>query len=212
MNRNYEYDYEWDSRYCYPKSFVLKNKMGIRDAEQLHIAEREIAAVRILEARVNPVLGRFDLKHLQDIHRYIFKDIYEWAGDLRWVNISKGNQFCLYPYIESNADKLFNRLKNEMYLTNTSDYEIPFRLSFYLSEINVIHPFREGNGWVQRLFIQYLAENAGSQVDFSQVTGKEMIEASAEAFACDYSKMNALFQRITTPLQEPTMGQTFRLQ
>jgi len=212
MNKNYKYDYEWDSRYCYPNSFVLKNKLGLRNAKQLRIAEREITSVRILEARVNPIPGRFDLKHLQDIHRYIFKDIYEWAGELRWVNISKGNQFCLYPYIESNANELFNRLKKETYLTGTPENEIPFRLSFYLSEINVIHPFREGNGRVQRLFIQYLAENAGYQVDFSQVTSKEMIEASAEAFACHYDKMDALFKRITTPLQEPTMGQTFRLQ
>ncbi|TEB07761.1 Adenosine monophosphate-protein transferase VbhT [Pelotomaculum schinkii] len=70
----------------------------------------------------------------------------------------------------------------------------------FISEINMLHPFREGNGRVQRLFIQYLAENAGYQVDFSQVTDKEMIEASAEAFACHYGKMDALFQRITTPL------------
>ncbi len=200
MNKNYKYDYEWDSRYCYPNSFVLKNKLGLRDAEQLHIAEREITSVRILEARVNPIPGSFDLKHLQDIHRYIFKDIYEWAGKLRWVNVSKGNQFCLYPYIESNANELFGRLKKETYLIGTSENEIPFRLSFYLSEINMIHPFREGNGRVQRLFIQYLAENAGYQVDFSQVIDKEMIDASAEAFACHYSKMDALFQRITTPL------------
>ena len=123
------------------------------------------------------------------------------------MNISKGNQFCLYPYIESNATKLFGMLKKEMYLTGTLENEIPFRLFFYRSEINVIHPFREGNGRVQRLFIQYLAENAGYQVDFSQVTDREMIEASAEAFTCHYDKMDALFQRITTPLQEPTVGQ-----
>ena len=109
------------------------------------------------------------------------------------MNISKGNQFCLYPYIESNANELFDRLKKEMYLTGILGNETPFRLSFYLSEINVIHPFREGNGRVQRLFIQYLAENAGYQVDFSQVIGREMIEASAEAFACHYDKMDALF-------------------
>jgi cell filamentation protein len=66
----------------------------------------------------------------------------EWAGDLRWVNIAKGNQFYLYPYIESNANKLFERLKKEMYLSGTPENKIPFRLSFYLSEINVIHPFR----------------------------------------------------------------------
>ena len=74
---------------------------------------------------------------------------------------------------------------------------MPLRLAYYLSEINVIHPFREGNGRTQRLFIEYLAEDNGYSVDFSQVTSDEMIRSSAEAFACQYDSMNQLFQRIT---------------
>jgi cell filamentation protein len=72
-----------------------------------------------------------------------------------------------------------------------------------------LHPFREGNGRVQRLFIEYLAENAGYRVDFSQVTDKQMIEASAASFLCDYAKMNEIFTVITEPLAQDNMTQTF---
>lgn len=87
--------------------------------------------------------------------------------------------------------------------------EVPFRLSHYLSEINVIHPFREGNGRSQRLFIEYLAQNAGYNIDFSQVTDKQMIEASNASFLCDYTKMNKIFTEITHPVPEGKMIQTF---
>ena len=62
----------------------------------------------------------------------------------------------------------------------------------------MLHPFREGNDRTQRLFIEYLADHAGYKVDFSDVTPDEMIVASAEFFARDYDKINAMFERITT--------------
>jgi len=105
--------------------------------------------------------------------------------------------FCNYEFIEANADLLFKKLENEKYLKYTSKDEIPLRLAYYLSEINVLHPFREGNGRAQRLFIEYLAENAGYSVDFSQVTDKQMIEASAASFLRDYTKMDEIFNAIT---------------
>lgn len=76
------------------------------------------------------------------------------------------------------------------------------RLSHYLGEINVFHPFREGNGRSQRLFIEYLAKQAGFSVDFSQVSDKQMIEASAASFLCDYTKMDKIFRAITEPRLE----------
>lgn len=201
MSRDYDYSYEWDEKYCYPKSRVLKNKLGIKDAEKLRVAEREITSLRIANARVNPVAGSFGFEHLKSLHKYIFGDIYDWAGEVRWVNISKGNQFCLCEHIESNAQVLFSKLRSERLLVGAAPELVPLRLSYYLGEINVIHPFREGNGRVQRLFIELLAEQAGFNVDFADVSEQEMIEASADSFACDYGKMDAMFRRITTPKQ-----------
>lgn len=205
MNQDYRYSYEWDSSYCYPNSFTLMNKLGIKNSNDLEIAEREITTMRVSQILETPCKGNFDLKHLQTIHRSIFREVYSWAGKLRTVNIAKGNQFCNCMYLESGSKPTFDKLRQEdHFLIGAAPDLIPEKLAYYLGEINVIHPFREGNGRTQRVFIQYLAHVAGYHVDFTNVTGPEMIEASAMAFDCDYRKMTELFKKITTsiPTQE----------
>ncbi|MDR0916399.1 MAG: Fic family protein [Oscillospiraceae bacterium] len=200
MSDEYEYSYDWDIRYCYENSNVLRNKLGIIDANALRAAEREIAAVRVLEAERTPIRGKLDFKHLCDIHRYLFGDIFEWAGKLRTVNIAKGNPFCNCGVLDVYGAELFGKLKAENYLLGTPPEHIPERLAYYLSEINVLHPFREGNGRSQRLFIEYLSLVAGYRVDFTDVTAAAMIEASVRAFDRDEVPMCAIFKRITTPI------------
>lgn len=200
MPDNYEYSYEWDIRYCYENTNVLRNKLNITDSDALRMAEREIAAIRILEAERTPIRGKLDFQHLCDIHRYIFGDVYEWAGKLRTVNISKGNPFCNCDVLDVYGAELFGKLKMERYLLGTPQERITERLAHYLSEINVLHPFREGNGRTQRMFIEYLALVAGYRVDFTDVTATEMIEASVCAFDCDETAMCSIFKRITTPI------------
>jgi len=194
----YDYEYEWDPYYCYPNSHVLKNNLNIHEAGALADAEREITAVRLGQISKSPVHGKFDLEHLCNIHRAIFHDVFPWAGELRTVNIAKGNQFCLFQHLETYASPVFSKLKTENFLIDTPVVEMPERLTFYLSEINVLHPFRDGNGRAQRVFIEYLAQYAGCYVDFSTVDAKEMIEASALSFAKKYDVMNAMFQRIVS--------------
>ncbi len=193
----YDYEYEWDSEYCYPDSNVLINKLGIKNHDELVTAEREITSLKIAMAKADNIAGDFDFEHLKRIHKFIFEDIYAWAGEIRHVNISKGNQFCLSQNIEMYAADLFAQLKADNYLVNY-DGNVAHRLAYYLSEINVLHPFREGNGRAQRLFIEYLADHAGYRVDFSNVSAQEMIIASAESFAREYDKINKMFERITT--------------
>ena len=192
----YYYEYEQDSIYCYPDSFILKNKLNIRDPETLEEAERNITALRILELKQNPPKGNLTFKYFQKLHKQIFGDIYEWAGKVRNVNIAKGNMFCDCRFIEDMMEELFSELEKENYLQPCDTEEMADRLAYYLSEINALHPFREGNGRTQRLFIEILAERAGYEVDFSEVSAEEMVEASAKAFLRDYGKMNELMRRI----------------
>jgi cell filamentation protein len=93
MRNEYYYEYEHDIYYCYLGSFVLKNKLNIRNEDELKAAEREITSLRTAQALMNRIEGNFDFKHSAKIHRFLFGDIYEWAGKIRTVNISKGNQF-----------------------------------------------------------------------------------------------------------------------
>lgn len=199
MLDRYDYDYEYDERYCLSEG-VLKNKLGITDPELLHSAEREITSMWLLRLKSEPVKGSFDFTHLRRIHRRIFSDIYSWAGKSRTVDISKGNVFCRAMFIEDYAEELFSKLKKENCLIDCEFERIPDRLSFYLSEINVLHPFREGNGRTQRAFIEMLGAVCGYHVDFSKVSSDEMIKASAAAFAKEYESLNKMFERICTPI------------
>lgn len=210
MRSDYSYSYEWDREYCYPNSNVLINKLNIQDADALHTAEREITSLRLAAAKMQPIKGKFDMRHLQGIHAYLFGDIYNWAGKLRHVNIAKGNQFCLAMNLDIYGYNLFKKLEQEHYLIDAGE-NVPHRLAYYLSEINVLHPFREGNGRTQRLFIEYLAAVAGFRVDFSQTSAEEMIIASANSFCCDYESINRMFERITTPLSKEEQEDSIRL-
>ena len=125
----YDYAYEWDKEYCYPESSVLKNKLGIKNHDELVTAEREITSLKIAMAKVKPIQGHFDFEHLKAIHRFIFKDIYTWAGKTRHVNIAKGNQFCLSQNIEMYAQELFAKLKSDNYLIDYNG-NIAHRLAY----------------------------------------------------------------------------------
>lgn len=103
----------------------------------------------------------------------------------------------MYQFIDNQAINLFGKLEKENYLADTKN--LAKRLSFYLSELNAIHPFREGNGRTQRMFIEILAGRVGYEVDFSEVTAEEMIEASYQSFNQNYDSMNAIMRRITIP-------------
>ena len=199
MGKKYYYECEQDNNYCYHDSCILKNKLGIKNQENLDEAERNITALRILQLKTGELRGEPNFKYLCKIHKHIFGDIYSWAGKVRTVEISKGNMFCNSQFICDNAEEIFSQLKRENYLQDYHDVEkMSERLSYYLSEINALHPFREGNGRAQREFIIVLARRAGYEVDFSKVSQDEMVKASEEAFYCDYRHMNEIFMKITS--------------
>ena len=184
-----------DELYCYLGSNVLRNKMGIRDMEQLHEMERKLTILRILELLDKPVRGTFDLKHLQAIHAYIFQDVYDWAGELRKVDIAKGNMFCNAMFLSGQAEEIFGKLKAEDYLHGLEEDDFAVRLAYYFSEINALHPFREGTGRSQREFIRCLALHNGYVINFVNAGKDEMLEASRESFFCEYGAMERLFRK-----------------
>lgn len=149
--------YAADDFYCIPGSAVLKNKAGITDQDLLDEYEGDFTAIRLLELTQNPVEGSFDLAHLCKIHQYLFQDVYDWAGEVRRVDIIKGDsRFCNVCQIQSYSNTVFSALNSalnsEKYLVNLDPKVFASRLAHYLSEINAIHPFREGDGRVQRFY------------------------------------------------------------
>lgn len=191
------YDYAEDGTYCYPGSSVLRNRFNIRDESTLRKFERHIAALRMSEIDSGEMDfgNRFDACHLCSLHRFLFGDIYEWAGNYRTVDISKGVQFCLAQYIPGQLDDLLDRLKDERLLEGLPLEALVKRLAYYLGEINAIHPFREGNGRAQRTFIRQLARKNGYQLSFADVSEQEMIPASINSFNGDYTDLEDLIGR-----------------
>ena len=175
--------YDADDVYCIPGTAVLKNKAGITDQDQLDEYEGDFTAIRLLELTQNPVEGSFDLAHLCEIHQYLFQDVYNWAGEIRTVDIIRGDsRFCNVRHIQSYSNTVFSALAAEKYLVNLEPKVFANRLAHYLSEINAIHPFREGNGRVQRLFISQLAEQTGYSLDYSALDQAELYPVMQESF------------------------------
>ena len=180
---------------------VLINKKGIKDESELDKVERASSYMKALYLDQNPIKGKFDLKHLQAIHKKLFEDIYPFAGKIRDGYLQKGQQdFTMGYRIVPQAEKLFTQLKNEQFLKKTEPAKIAGRLAYYMGEINAIHPFREGNGRAQRIFISQLAKEAGFELTFSKSTQEEMINASIQAHRCDYKGLESIIEKGLTPL------------
>lgn len=175
--------------YADPVTGVLRNKLGLDTAEELAAAEREITHAALILIRESPVLATYDLPHLCTIHRRIFGDIYEWAGQIRTVAIAKGNLFCLPQYIESSSAGIFGTLRRENFLRGLERGPFIERLTFYLGEVNAVHPFREGNGRAQRAFFEQLARDARFTLDWQHLDTARNIEASAAIMRGDAEPM-----------------------
>ncbi len=179
--------------YKYPNG-VLINKFGVEDQKILNALERCLSSRRQYElAKMNQKFIP-SLKMLQEIHGYLFQDIYEWAGQIREVDISKGIIFCLPPYIESESKKIFSEMEKEMpKMKKMGRHELSQRLAFYMGEINSIHPFREGNGRTQRFFMKCLANELGHTLEFT-ASKEAMISASRKAFMGDYGELAQMIE------------------
>lgn len=123
----------------YSKNGVLINKLGITSQEELSNAERILTSKRNAELLLEPIKGKFDLKHLQAIHKHLFQDIYSWAGELRTVDIAKSNLFCLAQFIPNYAEEIFRNLESENCLVNLDKAQFVKRCAYYFCEINALH-------------------------------------------------------------------------
>jgi len=187
--------------YVYPGTTLLKNIPGIRDQETLDRFEADRVGQRSLELIENPLSGLFDVAHLQRIHRYLFQDVYEWAGHFRTVDIAKGNSYFAHvPYILSTLEALFEQLSEEHHLRGASQEAFARRGAEILGTLNAVHPFREGNGRTQREFVRELAHKNGYWVDWSKVSRDELYKASDVSFM---RGENALFEELLKKATEP---------
>lgn len=154
--------------YSWPGSDCLRNKFGITDAGSLHVLEARIVSIRDVELSVNSLPGEYNLEHLMQFHKALFGDIYEWAGELRTVNIHKAVlMFAAHQFLDDETTSLLKRLAQENWLRGLRRRVFIERLAYYYGEINARHPFREGNGRTQRIFLRQMAASGGWRLDWS---------------------------------------------
>jgi len=125
-----------------------------------------------------------------------FQDIYEWAGELRTVEINKGgHQFQFRRYIETGMADVHRRLIEDSFLRGISVPEFAQQAAVIIGDVNYVHPFREGNGRTQAQYLKQLAAAAGHDLDLARIDPMAWIEASKASHAADYSPMAEVIRR-----------------
>ena len=180
--------------YCPPGSTVLRNRLNLTDATILAQAERDLSEVAAQTIDFMP--PPYDLPYLQALHRQLFADLYDWAGELRTVDISKDQtHFCVTHRIEPEANKLFTALAQASWFQGLDRTDLINACAELFGDLNVVHPFREGNGRAQRILFEHIVVNAGYEISWWAVEAGEWIQANIDAVGCDYAGLARVFER-----------------
>ena len=184
---------------------VLKNKFGISNPKKLRETEEFYFSEAASDIIVNFTSSEiFDFGYLRVLHKKLFGEVYDFAGEIRTVNITKTDSntpFCYADFIETEADRIFSELESNKYLQGLELSGFNIALSKLSSELNALHPFREGNGRTIRLFLQLLAFKNGFILDYSLVSHEEIIEADKAAFVGDLSMIQELYSKIVSEIK-----------
>lgn len=193
MFSRYEVYTTVQSIYCYPDSDVLKNKLNIRDHGELKQAEEEFVAVKQLVLLQEPIKGRFTMTHLLRIHRFLFEDVYPFAGHLRREQISKGDTLFYPPnMIEQELRRVFREI-HERGMLREAKSEVQFQnLSHVMAELNIIHPFREGNGRSIRELIRCMALMYGRFINWGNTDRDTLLNAAVASVYDDMAFCDVL--------------------
>jgi cell filamentation protein len=176
--------------YIDPETGILRNLFGVKDLKTLDQIEAEITVAVIATLNEHPISGNFDLEHLQAIHKRLFASIYDWAGKLRTVEMAKDKtRFAPIEYLPQAAEYIFSELKSEKYLDELDDSKYVERFAHYYSEVNILHPFREGNGRTERVFFSLLAQRSDRHIAWDLLDPGEAIKACILAYNGDESQL-----------------------
>ena len=181
--------------YIDPRTGILKNVPNLSSEAELASYEAILFQAQMLEA-VRAIKSRkiFSFDDWREVHRLCFADVYEWAGQPRSIRIYKGNTAFAYPEnIEAESARYFEQINAALAARTLT----PEQAVIIFCEMNVIHPFRDGNGRTQRIVFEEIFARIGLVTDWSKCTQAEMIAAMQNAYHGDYQTAMKLFKRIT---------------
>ena len=165
---------------CYENSTVLKNKFNIHDAEKLDIMERSITSMLIAKAMIEIPFENVDF-------------------EFRTVDMSKkGTRFCPADKIEERGQRIFQKIINLNFLGNIKEDEFIVEFTDLYCDLNYLHPFREGNGRIQRLFLSMLVNSLGKSLNFSQIDADYLMIATIKSVSGDIFMLRDIFREYIT--------------
>lgn len=175
---------------------ALENKLNITDSAELARAEEKISkqkALKLYDTGILDTLTPGTLKTLCTIHKYLFEDIYEFAGKLREVNIAKGNfRFAPLMYLQAALDNI-DKMQQSDFDTIVEKYV----------EMNIAHPFREGNGRATRIWLDLiLKKELGKVVDWSKVDKEDYLLAMERSPIRDIEIKHILKNALTDKIND----------
>lgn len=171
----------FEDPYAYPGTSVLRNRLDIHDQATLDAFELEISLLRSEEPLPQ---GSFDTAHYRNVHRHLFQDVYNWAGQYRTVRTSKGgNVFCYPENIPAQMDALFLKLRGGEIFRSGSLDQFVSDITQFLGELNAIHPFREGNGRSQLVFVGLIGAPFDRPFDFQKLNRDTFMPAMIASYS-----------------------------
>ena len=182
---------------CYEGTFCLINKLGITDEEKLKRFEAAVTFAKISEIEKGEIDFPITPDGYRSIHRFIFEDIYKWAGEYRKVNISKkGTSFARFETIEQLMSACFTRLEKNDFFIGQKQKDYIENIADLYQTLNMIHPFREGNGRTERVFVSKFVRLSGHFADFSRVDEDELMIATIQAAGGVIDNLNRAFSLV----------------
>lgn len=183
----------------------LRNLLSASSPGELRDKEAQVVFANETELENITIPYSHDADELLAVHKQLFKGVYDWAGEIRTVDIKKNADgaefFLIVSKLPTGLSFIFNELKERNYLNNLSRDNFIEQLAYFYDQLNYIHPFREGNGRTQRIFWSRLAEDAGYEIEWDKIAGNENDTASRLATEKeDRSALMTMFGRIIKPL------------
>lgn len=167
---------------CYPNTTVLINKLGITDENILKENESFITGTVAAKLIGTPLKESFGFDDYKAIHYELFSELYDWAGEIRKIVLSKAATVFAKPdEIEMLGYNAFDRLRRKNYLVGLPEQDFVAEVAELYNTINILHPFREGNGRTQRVFFKQLIRNAGYDIEYSNLNSEYLMVATIQA-------------------------------
>ena len=188
---------------CYEGTTCLINKIGIRDEVVLADLESKITVAKSAELELESFKDGFNEDDYRSIHRFLFEQLYDWAGEYRTVNMSKkGTPFADNEKIPDLMHRCFARLMKVNYFRDMGFEEFIDEIVDLYCTLNHIHPFREGNGRTERIFITQLVRYNDCDINFSNIDTDLLMIATIHSANGVTDQLKQIFYNSIEPVDQ----------